>query len=272
MYGKPLVRGPRSGLGAVSVPGLLSKRARFKMATFAAILVIPALALAASAVAASAGAGALPAGDTVTTVALPGGVVETLGSGPVKPTLGSVAPAFNNGAASALVTPLTTCDPSCGTGGIIPPVTLADTAAVKYSALNGNLEAIESSNLTGGQGFPTYNTQFGNSTATFYWLGSKPSVNWQSYAPGVTWTQTGIDIGVSVPAGVGFSGGSDDVVWSGGQGGSGEWIGSVSYAQKVGFSAVIATTAKFASTASVWLGGNAYGVTADASDGFGPVG
>ena len=212
----------------------------------------------------AAAAGKPSSSDTVRTVQLPGGVMETLTSGPVKPVQSTVAPL-------AAVGLLTTCNPTCGTGGIMPPVTLADTHDFKYSALNGDLEASESSNLTGGQGFPTYNTQFGSNTATFYWLGTSPSFNWQSYSPGFTWTQTGINVSGSVPAGVGFSGGGQVVQWSGGQGGSGNWEGTISYGQKVGFASNIATTAKFESTAAVWLGGNAYGITATSSDSFGPV-
>ncbi len=130
----------------------------------------------------------MPGSDTAaeTTLTLPDGVVETLGAGPVKPSEGFV----ETGIGSTLVSPDTTCNPTCGAGGVMPPVTLKDSSHVKYSALNGNVEADESSHLTGGQGFPTFNTQFASSTATFWWLGTKPSFNWRSYVPAFKWTQT----------------------------------------------------------------------------------
>ena len=212
----------------------------------------------------SASANDWPSTDAVTTIVHSDGVVETLVSGPDKPTA-------DEPSAGATDDPLTTCDPTCGTGGIMPPVTLTDTAMVKYSRLNDDLEATESTKLTGQNGFVTYNTQFCSNSATFIWWGDEPSYNWQSYAPAFNWTQTGIDISVSVPPGIGFSGGSDDVTWSGGQGGSGRWSGTISYQQKVGFSAVVADTAKFESTAAIWLGGNSYGVSANSSDAFGPA-
>lgn len=204
-----------------------------------------------------------PPGDPATTVTLPSGAVMTTVSGSYKVPLATQLPV----AVTQSGITYYACSPNCT---FEPPAALGDQSSHHYSALNGNVQANINANLNGWTNVVNFECSTTSTVGRYYWWGSTPAVDWSSIDPSLSWNISGLNVSLYVPAGVGFSGAGGTITLQAGGGPSG-WETSLSYAQAVHDSATITDTCGSTGTATMWIGGNGYGISSYSYDNFGPV-
>lgn len=204
-----------------------------------------------------------PPGDLAKTVTLPSGAVMTTISGPDKVPLAPAAPATVTQDGIYYYA----CSPHCT---FMPPAALGDQSSRHYSALNGNVQANINANLNGWTNAINFECSSTSTVGQFYWWGSTPALYWSAIDPSLSWNISGLNVSLYVPAGVGFSGAGGTITLQGGQAPSG-WETSLTYAQAIQDSANLTDTCGSTATATMWIGGNGYGISSYSYDNFGPV-